>query len=521
MTQPAPQYEDRTNIRSVWDSMTLSKGDLIERSKEYARWTLPHICPQDDAGNTEVDKANVFIGPRLVNFLANKIVNVLFPHDRNFFRIELSAEAEFEAAKTVAQEEIDASKSMIQKAGANVTKLAMRKLDLLSYRPMAIEAVKHTIITGNAVVRRMPSNKRVVYGIQDFGVFRNIDGSVYDAIVRDSVRFDSLDEGIQNRIRTHRIGVKDNDVVALFSRWRKQGKRWEFTQAVDDINLGTFSLVTDADMPLIFITWSLARAENYGRGLVEDNAASFSGLDVSTTALLDLFGIAADIKFLVNPGSVLDIDELLNSARGSYHYGNKDDVTSPEIGRQKSADINVLSATIERWERQLSSAFLMTSGTVRDAERVTAEEIRFYAQEIESAFGGLYSYLSMTWQASEADWALRQVDTSIPKAMDVIITTGMDLLSQEAQLENLRYALNDLGLLNAVPEDVRAELSTERIATFIFTNRNLPYDQFRLTQQERQARQEQQQQMMQAEAEMQTQQIAAQESAKAAAQETE
>ena len=503
---PQPgQYEDNKNIRSVWDAMDTGKGDLIERSKEYARLTTPSICPMDNAGKTEQEHANVMIGPRCVNFLAHKLVNTMFPHDRPFFKIGIKPQVEFDLSKQVEQATIDKSKTDIEERGIQVARLGMSKIDMIQYRPVAIEAAKHLIVTGNAVIRRLPNTKRVVYGVKDFGIFRHIDGSPYDIIVRDMSRFDALDKNVQDAVRAHRVGVKPYDTVALYSRWRWDARagKWEFTQAVDDHNLPTFSLVAEKDFPLIPLTWTLARGENYGRGLVEDNIAAFNSIDVSTTALLDLMGIAADIKFFVNPGSVIDIQELINSKRGTYHLGAEGDVSSPNVSQQKMADMRVMAESIANWERNLSAAFLMSSGSVRDAERVTAEEIRFYAKEIESAYGGLYSMLSKVWQLFEATWAISQIEQGLPKFVDVLITTGLDALSQESALDNLGRSFQMLAILNGTPPEVLGTLDLSSIARFIFMNNNLPFNQFTLSKEQMQERQAQQQAQMQQQVDMQ------------------
>lgn len=490
-----PIQSASTSIWSVWNAMKVAKGDLEDRCEEYARLTVPHICSPDNQAMQEQEKGNVMIGAKIVNFLANKVVSVVFPHDKPFFILSLDPKVEFDLSKQVPTATIDQSKSMIADVSLRISKYAMKKLNMIEYRPMAIHATKHLIVTGNAIIRRLPNNKRVVYGVKDAGIFRSIDGEPYDVVLRDIVRFDALDADIQERVKASKVHVNDDDVMSMYSRWKKKGQKWEFTQAVDDISLGTFKMVAEKDLPIMCLTWNLSRGEHWGRGLVEDNIVSFSNLDVSTTALIDMFGIAADIKFLVNPGSVLDLLELTTSKRGSFHYGAEGDITSPQIGNQKGMDMQVLAESIAKWERELSQTFLMTSGSIRDAERVTAEEVRFYAQEIESAFGGLYSMLSQVWQYKEAEWAVRQIDDAIPKTLTIDITTGLDALSQEAMLQNLRYSLADLGLLNTVPEDVRAELSAERIAMFIFANRNLPYAQFKLSPEEKQAKQEQQMQV--------------------------
>ena len=46
----------------------------------------------------------------------------------------------------------------------------------------------------------------------------------------------------------------------------------------------------------------------------------------------------------------------------------------------------------------MSYAFLLNTAIQRDAERVTAQEIRYMAQQLETAMGGIYSLLSQEFQ---------------------------------------------------------------------------------------------------------------------------
>lgn len=514
--------EDTDNIQSVWTSMSNDKGDLVDRSREYARLTVPSVCPMDGAEGSEVEKGNVLNGAQVVNSLANKLANVLFPHDRPYFKLELDPQVEYDLAQTVDQTEIDAAKTTILEQSLRLTKLAMDKLMPIAYRPMAIEASRHLIVTGNAIIRRMGGHERMVYGVQNIGVRRDVStGKVYDVVLRDSSRLDSLPTEVQEQVIAAVVGVKPNTVINLFSRWRwreRQGK-WEFTQAVDNVALKTWGMIAPNNFPLIILTWSRATGENYGRGLCEDSIGLLSAADVSTTALLDLMGIAADVKWLVNPASVLDVMEMVNSPRGSYHVGADKDISSPNASLNKANDLSFLAQQAETYERKLATAFLMTTGGIRDAERVTAEEIRFYAKEIESAFGGLYSAMSLAWQKDEAEWAVRQINTSIPKTLKVTITTGLDALSSEAAMMALTQALTDLSILNGLPEDARSVMSLERIAQFIFANRGLSVGQFMKTPQELEQERAAAQAAAQAQANMESQARASEHAAAAAAQE--
>ena len=60
----------------------------------------------------------------------------------------------------------------------------------------------------------------------------------------------------------------------------------------------------------------------------------------------------------------------------------------------KQYDLRVVVDAIQRFEERMSFAFLLNAAVQRDAERVTAQEIRYMANELETALGGVYSLLS-------------------------------------------------------------------------------------------------------------------------------
>ena len=65
-TYPSP----KGNIGQVWMQMYQEKGDLLERSEAYARWTLANILRADretHQQNTEMTKGSVMMGAKWVN----------------------------------------------------------------------------------------------------------------------------------------------------------------------------------------------------------------------------------------------------------------------------------------------------------------------------------------------------------------------------------------------------------------------------------------------------------------------
>ena len=480
-------------ISNIWATMDTDKGDLIERSEAYARWTVPAIMPPEGMEGQEQTKGNVPTGARLVNHLANRIVEVLYPISRPFFTVALTPEAKLEIEQELGEEQSGKMQEAVRDATSRLEDVAIRKLKLTEYRPVAILAAKHLIVTGNALLRRMPSGKRVLYPVNRYGVRRDILGMEREVVLSEKKRFSTFDEAMKAHIREVHPNVKDEDDMELFTLYEKQGKRWKITQEADGVPLKTDSYLNEADYDLLVLDWSLHPGEHYGRGLVEDYASTFHNIDVCTEALLDLTAITADIKFFVRPGSPLSMDlAALNAApRGTYWPGNADDISVPEM--RARGDLGTINELIGKWEGELAQAFLMSN--VRDAERVTAAEIRMLANELESAFGGLYSQLAQSWQQREAEYAISQVDFAqeIGKdsaAFEVLVTTGLESLSREGQIDNLRMAIGDLQMMEAVPEDIRGAMNPLRFAKFVFTNRSVDLNAFLNTPEEMQANQE-------------------------------
>jgi len=486
-------------ISDVWSEMELEKGDLVERSRAYARWTIPAVLPADNTEKEEQQKSSVMIGARLVNHLSNRLIDVLFPISRPFFTVALTPEALLEIKKEHGEDNIAKVQDFVRDSTSSLEKVAMRKLRLTEYRPTAIMAAKNLIISGNALLRRMPSGKRILYGIDRFGIRRDLEGNEFEVILHDKKKLSTFDSSLQilikeNQRREAKVTGDEDDVILLTRYIKLEDGRWEISQEADGTPLGNNKVLSADDYDLLPLTWSLASGEHYGRGLVEDHAATFHELDVMTAAATDLMAIICDIKFLVKTGSSLamQIGELNRAPRGQYFPGNEGDISVPEVA--KRGELEVIMAAINKWENDLSQAFLLSS--VRDAERVTAEEIRLIASELESSYGGLYSQLAMSWQQKEADYAIAQIDfdkelDSNIEIFEVLVTTGLESLSREGQLDNLRLALADLQMLQNIPDEIRAAINPMRFSSYIFTNRSVDWKQLLNTPEEMEVQRQQ------------------------------
>lgn len=493
-----------------WTHLNGLKSTTMTLCEEYARWTLPYIFPVTGTNqNTELQFSKDSIGAQAVNHLSNKVVSTLYPAQRNFFRLILDQETQKLMQAVVSQQtggdqgqaKAQVAKAMLEVEAelASAEKAANEYMDMVMYRPQAINVAKNLIITGNSLIYHPKGRPPQVFSLRDFCVQRDLSGEVIEIMTLECKEFETFHPEVQEQLRTggirqvksNNLAYEDKTSVKVYSQIKlgDDGK-FHLLQQADHVRLDTEGAIWPKEtLPWIPLVWNLVRGEDYGRGQVADYAGAFHAINVMTGSLLNIVAVMGDIKFLVNPSSHVDIDSLNKGAPGSYHAGKKDDVSVIETN--KLSDAQFVYSMIERYEKQISQAFLLMSQLTRQAERVTAEEIRRDAQELETAVGGIYSRLAAQWQTPTAFIVLDQsgfqglADGVTPK-----VVTGMDSLSRAGEMDNLRLFFMDLQMLNTVPEDIRAGIDVPGLMKVIGTNRQVEYEQFTKTAEQMQADQQ-------------------------------
>lgn len=486
------------SLKQRWDTLEGRKESLHERNEKYARWTLPYLYPLEEQKGEELDTDLSSIGARAVNHLSNKLTETLFPSYRPFLKLEMAEDVleELEKAK-VPMSEVD-------KALVRGEKRVVRSLDRMGHRTAATLAAKYLIVTGNALMY-YPDGKTQVYNTRDYCVLRDLSGTVIEIVTRDMKAFETFTEEVQE----HLVAMgKDKKYepgtdVTLYTQIRLEDNgKYKVKQAADLIDLEiNDNEYAKKDLPWIPLAWNLVRGDDYGRGMVEDYRGAFGAIDVLSQALVEGVISAAALKFLVNPASVVDVAELNKSPNGSYHSGREGDIVT--VKADKHLDFQQVRQVLEDYHRQIGQAFLLNSEVTRNAERVTAEEIRKDAQELEMSFGGIYSRFTEDWQEPVAGLLLSRQDVRIGEdTIFPIIVTGLDTLSRMGDIDNYRMFADDLSMINALPETLQQYLKFGELLTWVGNNRGLDYSKFVKTEEEviadQQRQMEAEQELMQA-----------------------
>lgn len=107
------------------------------------------------------------------------------------------------------------------------------------------------------------------------------------------------------------------------------------------------------------------------------------------------------------------------------------------------------------------------------------------AMELDTVYGGVYSSLALQIQKPLALWILEDIDFDVHDSeIEVTVITGLDSLSRNADLENLRTALADLAMLASLPQEVQNRIKMDQLILFIGQGRGISLKRFVRSDQE-------------------------------------
>lgn len=447
------------------------RESVISRCERYAGWTIPSVFPMSELNDSEeMQRDFQSIGAQAVTNLSNKMMMALFPPAKPFFRLQLTAEQKADL------ENEGMSEAAIDEAAAAVEREAISKFERMNGRVIMNDISQQLIITGNSLLYMPPEGKFQSYTIRDYDVKRNLRGEVIKIIIRELIQVSGLPESQQALAIA--AGYTETSEVQIFTGICRYGKdKFVVWQELESLcycheRLGYYNA---ANLPWVALTWNLARNKDYGVGLVEVYAGDFHTLSTLAEATLDFTTLITDVKFLVNPSGMTDVKVLNSAPSGAYVHGLETDVF-PLVADLRDAS-NFLTNQFEQVARRIGAGFLLNTAVVRDAERVTAEEIRMQANELEGSLGGVYSRLALELQKPMASMLLRNIDTSFGE-IEPLILTGLASLSRNSEVDKLRYFFQDLIALTEVPEQVAIRIDYGDLIKVLGAGHSVDYKKF-------------------------------------------
>ena len=446
--------EQKQTASAIWARLDAKRTWLMKKCAYYSQLTIPSLMhdiyrqtseAEDDPGDYQS------LGAQAVNHLNNKMQLAMFAPSRPSFRLELGKKAKRQVGSGLTEAEATL---------AGIERDAIKQLDKSAVRHKLYQLGRHLIVTGNALLYLDKEICRVM-GMKYYCVKRNIDGSLHTLVIREQIEADELPLNVQEL-----IPAKDSESKVDFFKLIRQlpNKRYEITQWVNEQNLGDdFTTIVSADkLPYHALAWNLADEDDWGTGLVGEYGSDFAAASSLSEAIVIGGVLGTEFRWMVNPGGMTSVEDVKNSRNGDVLPGKVEDVAASQGGNAQAVQQALNIA--QHFEQRVGRAFLLSSAVTRNAERVTAEEIRLTAQELETALGGVYSSLAVTLQKPIATWLLERAGYPLAGAdIDMTIVTGLDALSRLGDLDRLAQALDVLSKLAALPQMLQGRVKMDFI----------------------------------------------------------
>lgn len=438
-----------------WMRMDGTRGNIIRRAERFAKWTIEKVFPDSsyDGNNGTVSGEWSSFGAQCANHLSNRLMMVLFAPSRPFFRLgpKKAIKQQLATIGPEQQREMENRLAVAERDASDV-------IDKLSLRSKMYELLKLLIITGNGLMVLKDDTMRIL-NMRHYVVRRDVNGEVIELMIKERVQREEIDpEGLAIAERSGQFTL-DKDGKCDHYRWVKydpKTKKYNESQWLNDFQLpAQWSSVYSKDkMPYHAVTWDLVSGHHYGTGLVEDYKHDFAAIAALSRSTVNAAILNSEFRWLIRAGAMTSPQDLASSRNGDVLMGEKDDITPLPSGMEAKLNLNM--AVVQDYIQRVGGGFMLQSAVTRQAERVTAVELRMNAEELEGGLGGAYSRLAGGIQIPMAAFCLKVADYSVADSdFEATVITGLAALSRVGDRDRLTSFLMSIQpLISANPQAV-------------------------------------------------------------------
>ena len=432
------------SIAKTYENMAADRESFLSRARSCAELTIPTLMPPEGhTGTTQFTTPFQSVGARGVNNLASKLLMTLLPPNQSFFRLTID---DFDLTELGGD-----ARGKAEEALARIERSATQEVESKAIRVPTFEALKQLIVSGNVLVHMPPKSGMKVFRLDRYAIQRDTMGNLLKIIVKESVAYDALPkEVLEALMENPEYQVDTNKKECdIYTCVRRVGKKFEVHQEVHNIVIpSTKGSYTEDKLPWMALRFIAIDGQDYGRSFCEEIVGDLKSLESLTGAIVEGSAASAKLLFMVRPNGTTKARSIADAPNGAIISGAAEDVTT--LQANKFNDFRVAQETMNTISERLAYSFLLNSSVQRQAERVTAEEVRYMAQELEAALGGIYSVLSQEFQVPLVNLLLAkmQKEGKMPKfpkdTLKPQIVTGLEALGRGQDLNKLSQFLQML-----------------------------------------------------------------------------
>ena len=476
--------------KEIYERLENERKSYVTRAEDCAKYTIPSLFPKEtDNKDTKYETPWQSVGARGLNNLTAKLLLALFPPNSPFYKLTLRDDiAAYYEADPQAKYEIE--QKLVQ-----LEQIILNCIETYQIRVTINEALKQLLVAGNCCMFLPPKEGGIkLYRLSSYVIQRDALGNTIQLVATDKLTVATLPADVKNLVDPNK---KPDEEVVVYTHiyYSNDDDRMYSYQEIEGKKIpGTENNYPKDKCPWIPLRLIKLDGESYGRSYVEEYLGDLKSLEGLQKAIVELAAIAATVINLVNPNGITQVRKVTKCKNGGFAPGRRSDIETMQLEKQQ--DMQIAKQTADALEARLSYVFMLNSAVQRSGERVTAEEIRYVAGELEDTLGGIYSILSQELQLPLVRRLLAQLQSTgqIPQLPDNMIepaiTTGIEALGRGHDLNKLTTFLS---LVKDIPE-AQQRLQWGNLITAIASGSNI--DTTGLVKSDEEMQQEMQQQAM-------------------------
>lgn len=504
----------KRTLADEYEKMKQCRQPYLDKAKEATKYTIPSLLTDDIQKKKNIQQIvtpNQSVGADGVNNLSAKVTMTMLPPNQTFFKFAMDDMV----LKEQGGENASQYKTDVNKGLSRIEKMLLDYQEQSNDRVCLGEALKHLYVAGNVFLIHDPKEGLRYYPLNRFCVKRDYCGNVLKAITEETVGLYTLPEKAQEAVMLKVLEKRakekpedkkkvDEEELTLYTIFKRTPKHWITYQECEGIEIPNSRGKYPIEIcPFMALRYTRIDGESYGRGLIEEYIGDITYLDVLSLAIKQASLAGSKLVMLVNPNGLTKIKHLTEAKNGGFALGREEDVKA--LQANKYHDLNVAQTECDKTERRLNRIFVMKAAIQRDAERVTAEEIRTMVQDLEEALGNHYSIMCKEFQLAYVKITFfhlkKAKKNALPdlirdKNVKLTVTTGLEALGRSSDLNKLITFLDIMGKIAPAIQQLGGKV--EKIANDVASSLNLDIDGMFMTEEEKAqaAQQAKEQQLM-------------------------
>lgn len=436
-----------TTAKGRYAELKFRREPFLMRGRENAKLTIPSLLPPEGFNHAmTLPQPNQGFGARLCVNLASRLTTALMPPGIPHFKLDVPSDVLLQSGELAVPPELDRNLAMTEK-------VTNTEIERRAWRAPTYLSMLNLIVGGNSLEWMQPDNTIRVYRLDQYVVVRDPSGRLIELVIDEQLAYQTLSPEMKDLLPAREDNSNAPVHLYTWAKWDAAKKQWEVEQWLDDKQVpntkGTYKVE-----PFWALRWSEVIGEDYGRSKVEEHYADLNVIDSLQKAVVDGAAMASRNVTMIRPNAAGGLNlrrRVSTAANGDVIIGNPEDVEMLQY--ENVTGMQYTSQELQYLKKELGAAFLLMSATTRDAERVTAQEIRQMAEELEGTLGGVYSSLAQEMTRKRLNRLIFQMQASNalpewPEGMvEPTILTGIEALGREQDWGRVAQALNLINLM--------------------------------------------------------------------------